>query len=53
MVDPAIPLVIALSLAVLWLVAAPQKLLSFEIFSTVWPTIGWFLNGRQPPAQAP
>ena len=35
MVDPAIPLVVALSLAVLWLVAVPQKLLSFEIFATV------------------
>ncbi len=35
MVDPAIPLVIALSLALLWFVAAAQKLRGFAVFVTV------------------
>ena len=35
MVDPVIPLVIALSLAVLWLAAAAHKLRAFDVFSAV------------------
>ena len=35
MVDPAIPLVIVLSLALLWFVAAAQKLRGFAVFVTV------------------
>ena len=35
MVDPVIPLVIALSLALLWFVAAAQKLNRFAVFVTV------------------
>ena len=35
MLDPVIPLVIALSLAVLWLVAAAHKLRAFDAFSGV------------------
>lgn len=35
MVDPVIPLVVALSLALLWFVAAAQKLNGFAVFVTV------------------
>lgn len=35
MLDPVIPLVIALSLAVLWLAAAADKLRAFDVFSEV------------------